>query len=482
MVGCPTVTTTRTTLEQLIAELANRDAERTEATVQAAIRQLLLTAPLNLDDTKLEVNLEAQAGERRRIDIEAGATVIEVKKSLRIGNVLGEAIEQLKGYVEAREKKFGGRYVGVLTDGADWRCYHMNQGLLVEVSKLLVDASRPDVSALLGWLEGVLATTRNVKPIPEAIRAGLGAGGSAHALDRSALMSLFTEHTAKTEVQTKRHLWARLLTAALGTHFEDSDDLFVEHTLLVTSANIIAHALLGFPVEQIPAASMLSGAKFEESGIYGVVEADFFDWLLHVPKGEAFVRTLARRLARFDWTAVEHDVLKILYESIIAAETRKKLGEYYTPDWLAQKVVEEVIVDPLGSRVLDPACGSGTFLFHAVRRHLVASEAKGIPTQKALDGVTAQVMGMDLHPVAVILARVTYLLAIGQERLSCEDRGPLHVPVYLGDTMQWNQWKQKRGREPVVASAAHRHRGRQAGTDPHGVQIPEGIAQGFPRL
>ena len=71
------------------------------------------------------------------------------------------------------------------------------------------------------------------------------------------------------------------------------------------------------------------------SGLHGVVDHDFFDWVLEVLGGEGFMATLARRLARFDWSTVEHDVLKVLYESVISASTRKALGEYYTPDWLA---------------------------------------------------------------------------------------------------------------------------------------------------
>ena len=408
--------------------------------MQARISQLLLTAPLNLSQEK--VRLEAPVGGGHRIDVEVGTTVIEVKKDLRVGNVREEAEEQLTGYVAAREKRFGCRYVGVLSDGARWHCYHLQQGRLKEVSAFLLDSSRPDAAALLAWLEGVLATTENVRPVPEAIVSGLGAGGSAHALDLSALLTLFQEYKTKPEVQTKRLLWARLLAATFGTQFEDTDRLFVEHTLLVNSASVIAHALLGIPVQQIPAASMLSGAKFEEAGIEGVIEADFFDWVLDAPKGDAFIQTLARRLCRFDWSAVEHDVLKVLYESIISAETRKKLGEYYTPDWLAQKMVDDVIVEPLDSTVLDPACGSGTFLFHAVRRYLSCCEENGIPLAKALDGVTGRVFGLDLHPVAVTLARVTYLLAIGRKRLLDRDRGSLRIPVYLGDAMQWSQWKQ----------------------------------------
>ena len=48
----------------------------------------------------------------------------------------------------------------------------------------------------------------------------------------------------------------------------------------------------------------------------------------------------------------------------------------------------------------------------------------------------ARVRGLDVHPVAVIIARVTWLLALGDAVR--EREGPLHVPVYLGDAMQWN--------------------------------------------
>ncbi|EQD40976.1 BseRI endonuclease, partial [mine drainage metagenome] len=101
-----------------------------------------------------------------------------------------------------------------------------------------------------------------------------------------------------------------------------------------------------------------------------------------------------------------------------------------------EKIVQDLVTDPLQQRVLDPACGSGTFLFHAVRRRLDAAETAGIGNAEALTGVTEAIYGIDIHPVAVILARVTYLLAMGSRRLQ-GDRGELTIPVYLGDSLQW---------------------------------------------
>lgn len=71
--------------------------------------------------------------------------------------------------------------------------------------------------------------------------------------------------------------------------------------------------------------------------------------------------------------------MKTLYESVISADTRRRLGEYYTPDWRAEAMVDAAVPNPLEQRVLDPACGSGTFLFHAVRRYLAAAREAGKP-------------------------------------------------------------------------------------------------------
>jgi len=79
------------------------------------------------------------------------------------------------------------------------------------------------------------------------------------------------------------------------------------------------------------AATLLSGSKFAEAGVYGAVESDFFPWVIEIDEGETFIRTLAKRLMRFVWHDVDQDVLKFLYENFIGAETRKRLGEYYTP-------------------------------------------------------------------------------------------------------------------------------------------------------
>ena len=426
-----------TSLGDTFSRLVARDNRRTEAEIQADVRQFILDAPFELEEDDLSVQLEAQLGDRRRIDVEVGATVIEVKRDLRSERIRRDSEEQLAGYVSLRAEQTGLRYVGILTDGTGWYCYHLVDQELRQVSGLSLQAG--EIERLVIWLEGVLATTHGLVPTADAIESRLGATSSSYLLDRATMSAIYQRNRDEPSVVMKRTLWARLLTSALGTQFENTDDLFIEHTLLVNSAEIIAHAVLGLQPESITPAALLGGERFDESGIYGVVEQDFFDWVVEIEEGRAFVRTLSRRLARFDWSAVEQDVLKVLYESIIGAETRKRLGEYYTPDWLAHIVVAETVDRPLEQRVLDAACGSGTFLFHAIRRYVAAAEDAGMSVPELITGVTRHVIGMDLHPVAVTLARVTYLLAIGRERLIDPARATIQIPVYLGDSLQWQE-------------------------------------------
>ncbi|MGV9573832.1 N-6 DNA methylase, partial [Streptomyces nigra] len=428
-------------LKQLLVQLSSRHNARTEADIQGDIAAFLTAAQLNLHEAEV-VRREVQTadGTRRRIDIEVGQCVIEVKKDLQNQRALADAEKQLAGYVTSQSARLGTRYVGVLTDGRDWFLYRLQGDALRKVDEFkLPKPADINVDSFRVWIESILATEESVKPTPEEIGRRLGVESPSYQLDHQQLTDLYNLASTHPEVQMKRHLWARLLRTALGSSFKDDAALFVDHTLLVMEANIIAHAVIGIDLHasNLTPAALFSGARFHEAQIYNVVQSDFFDWVLKASGGESFVRNLVRQIRRFSWSNVEHDVLKVLYESVISQQTRKSLGEYYTADWLAEKVVEETVTSPLTQRVLDPACGSGTFVFHAVRHHLHAADTAGMSNAEAITSVTNHVFGMDIHPVSAVLARVTYLLAIGLERL--QDRDALSVPVYLGDSMQWSR-------------------------------------------
>jgi hypothetical protein len=270
-------------------------------------------------------------------------------------------------------------------------------------------------------------------PTPIAVALAFGRYSLAFGRAQAELRRLWAQVGDHPEVRLKRDLWDGLLRQVYGDDV-GSDPLFLQHTYLTILVKAIAARVLDLPVDD-PIA-MLSGRLLANEGIIGAVEADFFDWPLLAEGGDALVCSLAAETVRFRLRDVEVDVLKSLYESLIDPDERHDLGEYYTPDWLAARVAAAAIPRPLEQRVLDPSCGSGTFLFHALRRVIAAGREAGVPPAKIVATCADRVFGIDVHPVAVALARVTWLLALGD---LVQDRPPtLSVPVYMGDSMQWS--------------------------------------------
>ena len=137
------------------------------------------------------------------------------------------------------------------------------------------------------------------------------------------------------------------------------------------------------------------------------------------------------------------DHIKQIYETLIPKELRHALGEYYTPDWLAEWTLRQAAEDPAAS-VVDPACGSGTFLCRAV----AGKRAAGLSLEEILAGVR----GMDLNPLAVLTAKTNYLLSV----LDLLDGGrEITIPVYTADVLTLSRAGEPSGEEEEFRTASH---------------------------
>lgn len=345
---------------------------------------------------------------RGRIDAMWGAIVIELKSDLRREE--GDVHRRLPAYLAdaARRSPSPRPVTGLATDGATFIAYALRDGALAELARYSTDSEQPN--ELLAWLEPLLSDRLDLLPGPRIVAQAFGRGSVTFGKVRMALGNLWAELRDEPEVRLKHALWNGLLREAYGEDVGE-EALFLQHTYLTAVVKAIAARVLDLPVHD-PAA-LLSGKALADEGIIGAVEADFFDWPLKRPAGRELVRQVALQTARFRLHDVETDVLKVLYESLVDPDQRHDLGEYYTPDWLASRIVAAAVDAPLAQRVLDPACGSGTFLFHALRRLIAAGRAAGWQGTRILAACQENVRGLDVHPVAVTLARVTWLLALG---------------------------------------------------------------------
>lgn len=414
-------------LQEIIAELVTRPGHEK---VRGLVYKLLTDG---LGATSRDISFEHQTTEiRGRMDALLGRTVIEVKTDLR-----RESYEtQLAGYLRDRRVQTGSDYVGIVTDGALFAVHELAQDetSLNELGSYQPDAEQP--FGLMRWLESVVALQDQLVPDIPRIRIELGRESILYIRAMRELATLWDRLSGHPEVVLKRQLWDRLLRVAYGTEI-DAPELFLQHTYLVILAKAVATSALA---GSLPSSGkeLLDGAPFRDLGILNAIEADFFDWLLcDEERGDRLVLQIAHQAQRFDLSSIDIDVLKGLYESLIDPAQRHDLGEYYTPDWLASRICEAVIDNPLEQRVIDPACGSGTFLFHALRRLVAAGEAAGRPADAIVTMAGEKVAGIDVHPVAVIFARATWLLALAP--VFAKGRpSSVSVPVYLGDALQWN--------------------------------------------
>lgn len=198
-----------------------------------------------------------------------------------------------------------------------------------------------------------------------------------------------------------------------------------------------------------------SGGIFRKlMNIENFLEGDYFSWYLDVLDDELadLLAELVRRLADYEIATPQlepeftRDLLKRLYQDLVPGDLRHRLGEYYTPDWLASYLLDEVGLSlenllkmgekdplkPLELRVLDPACGSGTFLILYISRLRRYAEEHYLQDILA-SYVLKNVVGYDLNPLAVLAARTNYVMAIADMRTRIA--GSIEIPVYLADSI-----------------------------------------------
>ncbi len=432
--------------------LERHEAAASEADIRSAVRDFLIHTGL-APESEIQQEEAPAPGESGRVDLRTRDVIFEFKRS--IGNGItphADYVTQLDDYLNSAVDGGQPQRFGILTDGKYWVLRWPGMGAVSTTSPNAFTLANAELGArLYDWLrdQSQALEERGVPPTEEAVRSRLGEGPRFES-HIAALTELYQANRDDPTIALKRDLWRSLLAAALGQVVEeepDLDRLFVRHTYLSVVVGLAVQAAFGIEIEAAANSdpvALLGGQLFvDQTGVSGVVESDFFTWPAEEGPaevgGDEWIRDLAKRIGWFNWNEAESDIARILYESVIPADDRRRLGEYYTPDWLAREIVDAVVTDPLNQRVLDPACGSGSFIFAAVRKYLTAAKADGRSSAQAVGGLLDHVIGIDVHPVAVHLARATWTLAARDALEGAVAEGQsvnATVPVYLGDSLQ----------------------------------------------
>ena len=362
------------------------------------------------------------------VDALLGDLLVEFKRNIE--TKLEENIEQLSGYM--RDMPELHRYVGMLTDGIRFRTYVLDEaGQAKEVDQFNIVNAKAHVAYL--WLDSYLFSRQNIEPTADDIVQRFGVNSPTFNLVQQRLSRLLSEIEENKELDVWRGQWKALLSKVYGSDIAD-DNLFIRHTYLSQFAKMLLYtALEGRPARnEIPL--IVNGEAFHKHGVSNIGENDFFAWLMMAAirkESVDMLLALSAELQVYDLSAVRQDLLKQLYQDLVDPETRHDLGEYYTPDWLAQLTLQEIGYRAPQS-LLDPACGSGTFLFNAIRR----LADNGLTGRELVDFALNNIVGTDIHPLAVTIARINYLLALSEHLKTDINAGEVPpLPIFMADAL-----------------------------------------------
>ena len=146
-----------------------------------------------------------------------------------------------------------------------------------------------------------------------------------------------------------------------------------------------------------------------------------FDWEIQSEFDSDLNSVLERtlwHLNHYDFENVDRDVLGHLYQEHLPPEERKALGEFYTPTAVVDLILDSVGYTPDKQlereeyNLIDPACGSGTFLVRAAGRLLDRLDKKGVPPRDAIEIVQQRIHGLDLNPFACHIAELNLLFQV----------------------------------------------------------------------
>ena len=317
---------------------------------------------------------------------------------------------------------------GIVTDGSNWHVYRYEHR--VSAKGVLESSMRfsNEGDALASFLSETLGPAVGKQWIPDK-PAELFSDLKAD------LDALYDQLPKKADLptRTKFHLWLDMMKTSGMVPADKTGQarLFLSHSFLIVVARFVSHTVTG---------------QRRRAAWSDVLQDGFASWVLDFSRGQAWAERVWELVDSYDWRRRRGDVLRDLYHRYVSERDRQVFGEFYTPDWLAALMVEEVLDDEWienavyaaatgnvdGIGVLDPTCGSGTFLYHAARRILSSPSVKALSAVRQSDVVTRLVNGLDIHPVAVEMARVNIERALPSE----PSEGASAFRVYLGDSLQ----------------------------------------------
>lgn len=368
--------------------------------------------------------------------------IIEYENNLKL--TLDHAKEQLAGYLLGQLRSGEGyNFTLIASDFINWKVFapevtqlesietlQEHELILNEVKSSSFVLSERNAEDFYYWIDRFLFKEEKQRATLKRIEEAFGYQSNIFIESFRELNKWFNEAKKFGEVQVSFEQWSKFLSIAYGS-FDARDNIFLIHTYLSVFSKMLAYSVVSNDdyIDDSELKGILDGTIFHRYNIRNFVDNDFFHWV-NIERSfnnlKKVFHLIAQEISNFEFENVDEDVLKGVYQELIDIDTRHSLGEYYTPDWLCERIVKEFDFKPT-DKILDPACGSGSFLRAAIHR------IKEFNPEVTVEELNEQVYGIDIHPLSVQIAKTTLLLALGKEIINAKK--PVYLNIILANTL-----------------------------------------------
>ncbi len=136
-----------------------------------------------------------------------------------------------------------------------------------------------------------------------------------------------------------------------------------------------------------------------------IFKHDIFD---KINFSEGHLKRIVDDLAQYNFAKINSDIIGKIYEDHVSKDERKRLGQFYTPDYIIDFILNNIPIR-VNYKLLDPACGSGGFLIRAYDKFLkISIERKSENAHKTI--LEHNLFGYDVNPFAVHLTAMNLAL------------------------------------------------------------------------
>ncbi|MFW5872040.1 MAG: N-6 DNA methylase, partial [bacterium] len=368
--------------------------------------------------------------------------IIEFENDLKAS--LAHAKEQLAGYMLGRFKSgIGYNYTLIASDFITWKVFapdiscieklgevQEDELILNEIATASFVLTENNTDDFYYWIDRFLFKEEKQRATLKKIEEAFGYQSNVFIESIRELTKHFYDAKRYSEVQVSYEQWGKFLSFAYGT-FDASEKNFLIHTYLSVFSKMLAYTVVSNDdfIDDDEMKGVLNGSIFNKYNIRNFIDNDFFHWVgtdRSFQNLKKVFRLISQEISTFEFTNVEEDILKGVYQELIDLDTRHSLGEYYTPDWLCERIVNEYDFTKT-DKILDPACGSGSFLRAAI--HRLRTQYPGITAEE----INKNIYGIDIHPLSVQIAKTTMLLALGKEITN--SKRPVYLNIILANTL-----------------------------------------------